>query len=51
VFDQIIDLKKRRAHFYSERFGFVASGDHAAVIIGKNNNRAFYEFRVENPFA
>jgi len=48
---QVFQLEPRRAHFDAQRLDLGTAGDHAAVIIGENDNRHAFEPGIEYPLA
>ncbi len=37
LFHQVLALENARAHLDPKRFGFIAAGDHAAIIIAEHD--------------
>jgi hypothetical protein len=46
----MLNLEKRNTHRYRNRFRFLGARDHAAIIVGKNDDGLSTQSRIEEPF-
>ena len=51
LLDDVAHLEEGHAHGDAEHLRLVRSGDHAAVIVGQDDNWPVHEMRPEDPFA
>ena len=51
LLEYILNLVDRASHLDAQRFGFVAAGNDATIVIAQNHDGLVAEVGVEHPFA